>query len=148
MFGFETLGKLAVEKSKFSVEKFGGKMARRGREIHFMCDDKSFDETVSVIKIECCLECPVFVEKAQEIFKILSEKFTRNKFHLLLNQSEVDGSRVKPRDGAFEISFAKNCRRAYHVIWTGIDKGPPRRDKFPPNLDDLERQMQKILVTG
>lgn len=114
----------------------------------FICDDKLFNENLSVIKIEHCLECPIFAEKAHEIFKILSEKFTRNKFHLLLNESEVDGAKIEPRDGAFEISFAKNCKQTYHVIWSGIGRGPPRREKFPANLDDLARQMQKILVTG
>lgn len=123
-------------------------LKKRDKKKQFICDDKLFNENQSVIKIEHCLECPIFAEKALEIFKILSEKFTRNKFHLLLNESEVDGMKIEPRDGAFEISFAKNCKQTYHVIWSGVAKGPPRRDKFPANLDDLARQMQKILVTG
>lgn len=114
----------------------------------FFCDDKNFDETLSVIKIEHCLECPIFMEKAIEIFKFVSEKFPRNKFKLLRNESEVDGSKIVPRFGAFEISFAKNCRMTYHLVWSGIKFGPPRRDKFPPDLEDLSRRIQKLLVTG
>lgn len=92
------------------------------------------------------MECPIFLEKAQETFKIVSEKFGRSKFKFLLNESETDGTKFEPRPGAFEIFFAKNCRLKYHFIWSGIDQGPPRRDKFPKDFDPIIRQIQKILV--
>lgn len=117
------------------------------RKFQFFCDEKYFDKTLSVIKIEYCLECPIFNEKAREFYIILSEKFPRNKFHLLLNESEFDGNKIDPRLGAFEISFARNFRDNYHLIWSGIEKGPPRREKFPHDLDQLFRQIRKILVT-
>lgn len=120
----------------------------QGRRNLFFCDEMNFDEALSIMKVEHCLECPVFVEKSQEIFKVLSGKFPRNKFKLVLNESEVDGKKIEPRSGAFEISFARNCRETYHLIWTGIDKGPPRRDKFPKDMEQLSRQIQKLLVTG
>lgn len=119
--------------------------AKPPKKINF-CDDQHFDENLSVIKIEHTLECPIFIEKAHEIFKYLNEKHPRNKFKLLVNE-ETDGTAIEPREGAFEMSFAKNCRLTNHLIWSGIDKGPPRREKFPPDLDELARKIQKILVT-
>lgn len=118
------------------------------KKINFFCEEEFFDETLSVLKIEHCLECPIFGEKTQEIFKHLSGKFPKFQFKLLQNESELDGKKFEPRFGAFEISFAKNCRQAYHLLWSGIDKGPPRRDKFPQDLDELARKIQKFLVTG
>lgn len=114
----------------------------------FFCDEKNFDEELSVLKIEHCLECPIFLEKSLEIFKFVAAKFPRNKFKILLNESELDGQKLEPRFGAFEISFAKNCRMVYHLIWSGIKLGPPRRNKFPQDLEDLSRKVQKLLVTG
>lgn len=165
IFGFPTLGKLAVKGNQTSFEKktilkiiISGKMSRQDKssvpvkprakppkKFNF-CDDQHFDENLSVIKIEHTLECPVFNVKAHEIFKYLNEKHPRNKFKLLVNE-ETDGTVLEPREGAFEMSFAKNCRLKYHLIWSGIDKGPPRREKFPPDLDELARKIQKILVT-
>ena len=145
MFGFETLGKFAMkEETEIKIMATG----TRGRKVQLFCDDKSFDQALSIIKIEHCLECPIFGEKGHQIFKILSEKFTRNKFKLLLNESEIDGKKIEPRLGAFEVSFARNCKETYHLIWSGIDKGPPRREKFPKDFEQLTRQIQKILVTG
>lgn len=123
--------------------------SKTGKKIHFFCDDKFFDENLGVVKIEHCLECPVYAEKALEIYKLLTGKFPKYKFKLLLNESELDGKKIEPRSGAFEVSFAKNCRHTYHLIWSGLEKGPPRRDKFPPQeIEDLARKVQKILVTG
>lgn len=93
------------------------------------CDDQHFDENLSMIKIEHTLECPVFNEKAHEIFK-----------YLTVNE-EIDGTVIEPREGTFEMSFAKNCRLTSHPIWSGIDKGNP------PDLDELTRKIRKILVT-
>lgn len=118
------------------------------KKFQFFCDDKFFDESLSVLKIEHCLECPIFGEKSQEIFKNLSEKFPKHKFKLLQNESEVDGKKFEPRFGSFEISFAKDCRQTYHLLWSGINKGPPRREKFPQDFDELTRKIQKLLVTG
>ncbi|CRK98082.1 CLUMA_CG011450, isoform A [Clunio marinus] len=106
----------------------------------------NIDESWNVIKIEHCFECPIFAVKSQEIFNILCENFPRNKIRLLCNESHIDGSRIEPRLGAFEISFAKSYRETFHLIWSGIEKGPPRREKFPSNVDDLVRQITKILV--
>lgn len=114
----------------------------------FFCDEKLFDENLSVIKIEHCHECPIFNEKSTEFFKFICAKFPKNKFKLLLNESELDGTKLEPRFGAFELSFAKNCRLTYHLIWSGINRGPPRREKFPQDLEELSRKIQKLLVTG
>lgn len=119
-----------------------------GKKFQFFCNDQLFDETLSVLKIEHCLECPIFSEKSHEIFKDLSGKFPRIKFKLLENESEIDGKKIEPRFGSFEISFAKNCRQTFHLLWSGIDKGPPRRDKFPENMEEIARKIQKLLVTG
>lgn len=126
--------------------KLNKKPRKVAKKPDFFCDDKFFDENLSVVKIEHCLECPIFTEKAQEIFKLLSTKFPRNKFKLLLNQSEVDGKKIVPQYGAFEVSFAKNCRQTYHLIWSGIEKGPPRREKFPTSFDELLNKVNKILA--
>lgn len=131
-----------MEKTKKSKKKSKAKAS-----LPFFCGEELFDEDLSVIKIEHCVDCPIFAEKAEEIFKILCGNFPRNKFKLLLNKSGQDGKAIEPRFGAFEISFARNCKKTYHVIWSGIDKGPPRREKFPQNFDDLARQMRKIFVT-
>lgn len=118
------------------------------RKFDFFCDDKFFDENLSVIKIEHCLECPIFNEKAHEVYRSITENFPKQKFKFLLNESEADGKKFSPRLGAFEISFAKNCRLTYHLIWSGIERGPPRREKFPGDIDSLVRQIRKLLVTG
>lgn len=131
-----------LKKPKVSKKK----LKKPKKKLEFFCDDNLFDENLSVIKIEHCFECPIFAEKAQEIFKILSDRFPRNKFKLLMNVSEVDGKKFEPNYGAFEISFAKNCREVYHLIWSGIDKGPPRREKFPANLNELANKINKFLA--
>lgn len=117
------------------------------KRIDLFCDDKHFDDQLCVLKFEHCVECPIFAEKAVEIFQTLKEYFPRNKFKVLLNHSEVDGKKFEPRYGAFEINFAKHCRMNYHLLWSGIDKGPPRRDKIPTDLDDLAKKMTKILIS-
>ena len=114
----------------------------------FFCEDKLFDKSLSVIKVEHCQECPVFGEKAFEVFKLVVEKFPQRQFKLLVNHSELNGEAIEPRFGAFEVWFARNCRETYHLLWSGLDKGPPRREKFPQDLDEIQRKVLKLLVTG
>jgi hypothetical protein len=38
-------------------------------------------------------------------------------------------SGISPRRGAFEITIKNSGKE--HLIWTGLKKGPPRKEKFP-----------------
>lgn len=60
---------------------------------------------------------------------------------LLLNESGA------PRRGAFEISVTKDKSKPDEtaLVWTGIKRGPPRREKFPdPNglLADILKALE------
>ena len=49
-----------------------------------------------------------------------------NKLELLINSNKA------PRRGSFEIVIKKDAESTDGVlIWSGIKKGPPRKDKFP-----------------
>ncbi|EAT45014.1 AAEL003681-PA [Aedes aegypti] len=63
--------------------------------------------------------------KAAQIHKELSDLAPEQSFGLKLNEGG------KPRRGAFEISVAKSKDAKPTQIWTGLSKGPPRKDKFP-----------------
>lgn len=83
------------------------------------------------IAIEACKSWQVFKRQATQIFADLCGLIPDKTFALLLNEKGV------PRRGAFEISIVKdksNMEDAV-LIWTGIKRGPPRREKFPdPNI--------------
>lgn len=122
--------------------------ARKAKVPVNFCDDKHFVETQGVLKFEYCYECPIFNKKAEEIFHFMKEHFPKQHFKFLCNESEIDGSKFEPRFGAFEIWFGKNCRMPLHLLWSGIDNGPPRRDKFPIAYDSMAKAIQKFIITG
>lgn len=52
----------------------------------------------------------------------------------------------KPSRGSFEIYVQKDDDEEKKTqIWSGIKKGPPRKDKFPDVQKDLVPQIKKIL---
>uniref|UniRef100_A0A182VJ53 Selenoprotein H n=1 Tax=Anopheles merus TaxID=30066 RepID=A0A182VJ53_ANOME len=78
--------------------------------------------------------------KAAEVHSGLCELAPEHKFQLVLNE---DG---KPRRGAFEISIAKTKDGEKVLVWSGLPKGPPRKDKFPEPktiLDDALKVLKK-----
>lgn len=83
------------------------------------------DENGPTMFIEHCTSWSVFKRKAAQIHKELSDLAPEQSFGLKLNEGG------KPRRGAFEISVAKSKDAKPTQIWTGLSKGPPRKDKFP-----------------
>lgn len=98
----------------------------------FASDDK-FDENLSFILIEHCLKCSIFKAKAEEIFDFLQKEIPERNFRLILNNS-VKGS---PRIGSFEIGVMKTAKESEKIIWTGVEKGPPRKEKIPENYSEF-----------
>jgi selT/selW/selH-like putative selenoprotein len=66
----------------------------------------------------------VFKRRATEVFNELCGLFADSQFKLVLNATT-------PRKGAFEISVAKSADTEKTLIWSGLKKGPPRKNKFP-----------------
>jgi len=50
---------------------------------------------------------------------------------------------VKPRRGAFELILVKEDGSEV-AFWSGLKRGPPRREKFP-NLDLLPELLNEVL---
>lgn len=98
----------------------------------FTKDDK-FNENLSFILIEHCLKCPIFKVKAEEIFNFLQKEIPEKNMRLILNNT-VKGP---PRVGSFEISIMKNAKEPEKIIWTGLEKGPPRKEKIPENYSEF-----------
>lgn len=67
----------------------------------------------------------MFKRKATQIYEELCELAPGQLSGLVLNE---DG---KPRRGAFEISVAKTKTSEKVLVWSGLKKGPPRKEKFP-----------------
>ncbi|XP_073828101.1 selenoprotein H [Musca autumnalis] len=115
------------------------KSKKRQKEIDWTAD-ANFLKTRSIIYIEHSLECPIFATKAEEFLKFLQSQIPERQFALIRNGY----GKQQPREGTFEIEFSQNARTSRHCLWSGMDKGPPRRDKFP-NFDNLMPSIQKIL---
>uniref|UniRef100_A0A182NAS7 Selenoprotein H n=1 Tax=Anopheles dirus TaxID=7168 RepID=A0A182NAS7_9DIPT len=83
---------------------------------------------------------PGAYRKAAEIHSELCGLAPEHNFQLVLNESG------KPRRGAFEISVAKTKDDEKKVpVWSGLKKGPPRKDKFPEAesiLDDILKALK------
>lgn len=111
------------------------------------CDSLELDENLAIIKFEHCLECPIYKEKAIEIYNSIISQFPRRNFQILTN-IELDGKSQVPRFGAFEIIFAKTCTQPPHLLWSGIEFGPPRREKFPNELqiEEIVKKLEKLLI--
>lgn len=58
-------------------------------------------------------------------------------FELVLN---------KAKRGSFEIFVVNEKDGEKKQIWTGINKGPPRKDKFPDVEKDLKAKVFEIVT--
>ena len=67
----------------------------------------------------------MFKRKANEIFAGVQKLIPHKNFELTLN------SEGKPARGSFEIFVTKAETEKKVQVWTGLKKGPPRKDKFP-----------------
>uniref|UniRef100_A0A182PTD9 Selenoprotein H n=1 Tax=Anopheles epiroticus TaxID=199890 RepID=A0A182PTD9_9DIPT len=77
--------------------------------------------------------------KAAEVHSELCGLAPEHKLQLVLNENG------KPRRGAFEISIAKAKDGEKVLVWSGLPKGPPRKDKFPEAkaiLDDVLKALK------
>ncbi|EDW74557.1 uncharacterized protein Dwil_GK21341 [Drosophila willistoni] len=113
---------------------------KKSKDIDWAANENFLKER-SMIYIEHTTECPIFQTKAEECGTFLQEHIPERLFQLVRNKN---GKQV-PRDGAFEIGFSQNARTSVHNLWSGLDKGPPRRDKFPATYDMLLPDVQRIL---
>jgi len=78
----------------------------------------------------------VFKRKASEIFEV---------FHGVYPDMELELNSSAPRRGAFELTVM-DSNGDETLLWSGIKKGPPRREKFPdPN--SLLTDLKKLLST-
>lgn len=82
----------------------------------------------------------MFKKRAQTIFtevcELLSSETTLS---LQLNPNG------KPSRGSFEIYVQKSSKDDKVNIWSGLKKGPPRKDKFP-EVASLMDQIKKALL--
>ncbi|XP_017471339.1 PREDICTED: selenoprotein BthD [Rhagoletis zephyria] len=117
-----------------------GKKPKKIREIDWAAD-ANFDKNRCMIYIEHTHECPIFQTKAEEFAAYVRVQVPNRIIQLVRNQN----GKVSPREGAFEIGFSQNARTSVHKLWSGIDMGPPRRDKFPPSYEPLMQEIRNIL---
>lgn len=90
-----------------------------------------------IITIEHCTSWSVFKRRANEIFTEICSLVSNNKNTFLLSLNPNG----KPKRGSFEIYVTKGSEKK-HKIWSGADKGPPRKDKFPDAqtlIDDVNK---------
>lgn len=132
--------------SKKPKKKSGGKKGKKGKRKPvdknlIYCDDKHFDPALAVVTVEHCVRCPVFREMSGKIFAEICGAFPDRKFKLIQN----DFDRLEPREGAFEVSISRNCRAPARVIWSGVGRGPPRREKFPVDLGGIVGEIEREL---
>lgn len=120
------------KKSKNSIKKTK-KVPEDLNDVTIFANDDKFDENLSFILIEHCLKCPIFKTKAEEIFSFIQEEIPERKMKLILN-NKIKGP---PRVGSFEISVMKTAKEPEKNIWTGIEKGPPRKEKIPENYSEF-----------
>lgn len=107
-------------------------------------DDEHFDENLAMIFIEYDAMCYIFQEQADLFLGKLIARFPNLKFLPMLNKKARLGE-AGPRSGSFEIYIAQNARAAEKKLWSGIDKGPPRREKFSNDYEECWPTVQKIL---
>lgn len=102
--------------------------------------DENFSKDRSIFYIEHSLECPIFGMKAEECLSFFKDRIPEREFQLVRNRN---GKQV-PRDGAFEVTVSQNARTSEHNLWSGLNLGPPRRDKFP-RYEDLVPSVRAVL---
>ncbi|XP_030554468.1 selenoprotein BthD [Drosophila novamexicana] len=103
-------------------------------------DDEHFSKDRSIFYIEHTTECPIFQVKADECLTFFQQRIPEREFQLVRNKN---GKQV-PRDGAFEVFISQNARTSEHELWSGMTRGPPRRDKFP-QYEDLVSDVNRVL---
>ena len=126
---------------KMPKSKKGGKTDKKKIKAIDYAADEFFDPRRSIIYIEHTEECPIFKEKANEFHLYVQTNFPDRPIVLIRNQN----GKQLPRIGAFEINFAQSARSPIHLLWTGIDKGPPRCDKFPISYELLLPEVRTII---
>lgn len=107
-------------------------------------DDEHFDENLAMVYIEYDAMCYIFKEQVDRFLETVIARFPNLKFLPMLNKKSRLGE-AGPRSGSFEISIAQNARAAEKKLWSGIDKGPPRREKFSSDYEECWRTVQQIL---
>lgn len=111
-----------------------------------LASDEHFKPLEPIVYVEMDKNCFVFKEQLDNFEQLMQAKFPQTKFHFLINTKHLVGEQG-PRNGSFEIWFAQNARCKEELLWTGIDKGPPRRLKFSKNdYLDLWPNIKKILT--
>lgn len=81
----------------------------------------------------------MFRSKANAYCKALEENFPEKQFEFSLNE-HLDS---KPRRGSFEFTLQNGDEEVQ--IWSGLKRGPPRKEKFP-EMDDFVELFKKYLV--
>ena len=118
-------------------KKKGGK---KGKKIEIIpdtdwADEEHFDRHRIMIHMEYCTNCKVFAEQAGIFYQELCIQFPESIFQLLTNSEKVKKTETRI-DGIFkiepyEIMIAQNARSKWEPLWSGVQRGPPRREKFP-----------------
>ncbi|XP_055374775.1 selenoprotein BthD [Condylostylus longicornis] len=104
-------------------------------------DDSVFDKSRAIIYIEYADDCFVFKEKANELLSFVQERFPEWNFVIVKNMY----GQIVPRPESFEVSFSQNARMHPEVLWSGINKGPPRADKFPKTFEEFIPKISNLL---
>ncbi|SPP75247.1 selenoprotein BthD [Drosophila guanche] len=116
------------------------KAKKKVKEVDWTADE-NFSKERSIIYVEHTTECPIFQIKAEECGVFFQERIPERQFQLVRNKN----GKQAPRDGAFEIGISQNARTSVHELWSGLTKGPPRRDKFPNDFEVLVPDVQRVL---
>lgn len=93
------------------------------------------------IAINHCVSWSVFKKRAQTLYNEVRELLPEDlceKITLKLNENG------KPARGSFEI-FVKKPDQEPILIWSGLKKGPPRKEKFPEVssiIDDIKKALK------
>ncbi|XP_001360927.4 selenoprotein BthD [Drosophila pseudoobscura] len=103
--------------------------------------DENFSKERSIFYVEHTTECPIFQMKAEECGAFFKQRIPEREFQLVRNKYGKEA----PREGAFEIGFSQNARTSVHELWSGLTRGPPRRDKFPEDFENLVPDVQRVL---
>lgn len=115
--------------------------------------DESLRKTVCIMAFEVCKSWQVFKRRATEIFNDLCALLpTLENIELQLS---INKPPLVPRRGAFEISIYKQKPTEFEnlqltdslLIWSGLKKGPPRKNKFPNPAEILTDVLNAINST-
>lgn len=88
--------------------------------------------TKYIVSVEACKSWQVFKRRATQIFTDLCALIPNHEFDLVVNED------LTPRRGSFEISVKKSKSDEPVLVWSGIKKGPPRKEKFPEAAEILQ----------